>query len=118
MHANRDAALALEVHRIERLLFEVARGDGAGDLEQPVGEGRLPMVDVRDDAKVADVARDLDTMWAIGFESHLRSLENRYAAIEDEMPDRRPNQKLQGEEKDQKREIEAAERWNDPADWD
>jgi hypothetical protein len=27
------------------------------------------MVDMRDDAKVANVARDVDTVWAIGFES-------------------------------------------------
>jgi hypothetical protein len=69
MHANGNAALALEVHRIERLLFEVSRGDGARDFEQPVGKRRLTMVDMRDDAKVANVARDVDSMWAIGFES-------------------------------------------------
>jgi hypothetical protein len=63
---------------------------------------------MRDDAKVADVARDLETMWAIGFESQAEGLENRYAAIESEMRERRPNQKLQGEEQDKKCEIEAA----------
>ena len=68
VHANRDAALALEVHRVERLLFEVSRRDGARDLEQPVGERRLAVIDVRDDAEVANVARDFDAVRAIGFE--------------------------------------------------
>jgi len=31
------------------------RLDGPGPLEQPVGQGRLAMVDVRDDVEVADV---------------------------------------------------------------
>ncbi len=32
----------------------LARRDGAGDLKQPVGERALPMVDMGDDAEVAD----------------------------------------------------------------
>ena len=53
---DRDAALALEVHRVEQLGLHVALVDGAGDLEQAVGEGRLAVVDVRDDREVADEA--------------------------------------------------------------
>jgi hypothetical protein len=56
------------------------------------------MVDMRDDAKVANVARDVDTMWAIGFESQVVWLENRYAAMEGEALELRSNQKLQGKE--------------------
>src|SRR5579863_6852436 len=48
----------------------------------------------------------------------MERLENRYAAIEDEMPERRPNEKLQGEKQNQKRQIESPHRWNGPADRD
>ena len=51
-----DAALALEIHRVEDLRLHLARLEGAGDLEKAVGERRLAVVDVRDDRKVSDVA--------------------------------------------------------------
>ena len=50
-----DAALALDVHRVEELLLHLAVGDGAGRLDQPVGERRLAVVDVGDDGEVADM---------------------------------------------------------------
>ena len=50
-----DAALALDVHRIEHLLDHVALGHRAGLLDQPVGERRLAVVDMGDDGEVADV---------------------------------------------------------------
>ena len=52
-HLDRDAPLALDVHRVEHLLL---RGppDGPAPLDEPVGEGGLAVVDVRDDAEVAD----------------------------------------------------------------
>ncbi len=50
-----DAALALEVHLVEELFLHVARGHRAGDLEDAVGQRRLAVVDVGDDAEVADV---------------------------------------------------------------
>ena len=53
---DRDPALALQVHLVQVLLAHVAVGDGVGELEQAVGERRLPVVDVRDDAEVADPA--------------------------------------------------------------
>ena len=49
-----DAALALEVHRVEHLLAHLARGKRARQFEHAVGEGGLAVVDVRDDAEVAD----------------------------------------------------------------
>ena len=52
---DRDAALALEVHRVEQLRAVVAGVDRAGDLEDAIGQRRLPMVDVGDDREVADV---------------------------------------------------------------
>lgn len=48
-----DAALALDLERVEDLLVGRGRGDGAGDLEQSVGERGFAMVDVGDDAEVA-----------------------------------------------------------------
>jgi hypothetical protein len=50
-----DAALALELHRVEQLLAHLARRDGVGHLEDAIGERRLAVVDVRDDREVADV---------------------------------------------------------------
>ncbi|SII84905.1 Uncharacterised protein [Mycobacteroides abscessus subsp. abscessus] len=49
-----DAAFAFYVHPVEVLRAHVARLDDAGDLEHPVGERRLPVVDVGDDAEIAD----------------------------------------------------------------
>ena len=52
---DRDPALALELHRVEHLGPHFLRVDGAGELEDPVGERRLAVVDVGDDREVADV---------------------------------------------------------------
>ena len=50
-----DAALAFEVHGVEDLGLHLARGEGAGQFEQAVGERGFAVVDVRDDREVADV---------------------------------------------------------------
>src|SRR5690606_1144980 len=50
-----DAAFALDVHRVEHLLAHLAFAQPAGDLDQPVGERRLAMIDMGDDGKVADM---------------------------------------------------------------
>ena len=50
-----DAPLALQVHAVEHLLAHVPLGDGVGHLQDAVGQGRLPVVDVGDDGEVADV---------------------------------------------------------------
>ena len=52
---DRDAALALEVERVEHLRLHLPLLQHARRLDQPVGQGGLPVVDVRDDAEVADV---------------------------------------------------------------
>ena len=49
-----DAALALDVHPVEVLRPGAALVDDAGELQHPVGQRRLAVVDVRDDAEVAD----------------------------------------------------------------
>ena len=50
-----DAALALDVHRIEHLLLHVAQLEPAGLLDQAVGKRRLAVVDMGDDGEIADV---------------------------------------------------------------
>ena len=50
---DRDPLLALEVHRVEDLAHHLAALDRVGQLEQPVGERRLAVIDVGDDREVA-----------------------------------------------------------------
>ena len=54
---DRDAALALEIHRVEHLRLHLAGLQRAGQLEETIGERRLAVVDVRDDRKIADALR-------------------------------------------------------------
>src|SRR5262249_25640805 len=42
-------------HGIEHLLHHLALGETAGRLDQPVGQRRLAVVDMRDDGEVADI---------------------------------------------------------------
>ena len=51
MRFDRDTAFALQIHRIEQLVLLIAFRDRSGALQQTVGEGRLAMVNMRDDAK-------------------------------------------------------------------
>ena len=55
MRLDGDAALALEIHRVEDLRFHLARLQRAGQLEKAVGQRRLAVIDVRDDREIADV---------------------------------------------------------------
>ena len=52
---DRDAALALEVERVEHLLLHLTLLQRPGGLDQSIGQRRLAVIDVRDDAEVADV---------------------------------------------------------------
>jgi len=54
MRLDRDAPLALEIHRVEHLGFHFAGLQGPGELEEPIGERRFPVIDVRDDGKIPD----------------------------------------------------------------
>ena len=62
LRLDRDPALALEVHRVEHLRLHFLRIDGAGDLEDAVGQGGLAVVDVGDDREVADVVHRVRSM--------------------------------------------------------
>ena len=55
LRLDRDAALALQVHRVQHLLAHLAVGEAAAALDEAVGQRRLAVVDVGDDRKVADV---------------------------------------------------------------
>ena len=55
LRLDRDAALALQVHRVQQLRAHLARGDRVRQLEDAIGQRRLAVVDVRDDREVADV---------------------------------------------------------------
>ena len=52
---NRDAAFAFQIHRIEELVAELAIGDAKRLLDDPIGECRFAVVDVGDDAEIADI---------------------------------------------------------------
>jgi len=52
---DRDAALALEIHGVEDLFRHLAFSQAAAALDETVGQGRLAVVDVRDDRKIADM---------------------------------------------------------------
>ena len=42
-----------EIHGVEHLITHVPLADGAGQLEESIGQGRLAMVDVGNDGEVA-----------------------------------------------------------------
>ncbi len=55
-----DAALALEIHRVEDLRFHLARLQRPGQLEEAIGERGFAVIDVRDDGKIANLLRVQD----------------------------------------------------------
>jgi hypothetical protein len=55
MRLDRDPALAFQIHRIEQLVLLLALMYRAGRLEQTIAQGRLAVIDVRDDAEIARV---------------------------------------------------------------
>ena len=50
-----DAPFTLQVHVVQVLGLHVTIGDGAGHVQEAIGQGALSVVDVGDDAEVADV---------------------------------------------------------------
>ena len=63
LRLDRDAALTLDVHPVEVLRAHVPGVDETGEIQHPVGQRRLAMVDVGDDAEVADVGLVHDPSW-------------------------------------------------------
>ena len=54
---DRDAPLALDIHAVEVLGPHLAGVDDARLLQHPIGQGRLPVVDMGDDAEIPDHRR-------------------------------------------------------------
>jgi hypothetical protein len=57
LQLDRDAALALDVHIVQKLSLHLALLHRLGRLQQPVSERGLSMVNVRDDAKITNALR-------------------------------------------------------------
>ncbi len=53
MRLDGDAALALQVHRVQHLSLHLARRQRAGKLQQTVGKRALPMIDMGDDREIS-----------------------------------------------------------------
>ncbi len=53
MALDGDASFPLKVHAVEHLCLEVLSLHGLGELQQSVGQGALPMVNMGDDTKIA-----------------------------------------------------------------
>jgi hypothetical protein len=54
MRFDRDATLALQVHRVQHLRLHLALRQRTGGLEQPVGKCRFAVIDVRNDTEVSN----------------------------------------------------------------
>ena len=54
MTLNGDAAFALEVHGVEKLVLHLSGHDGTGTLEESIGQGRLAVIGVSDDTKITN----------------------------------------------------------------
>ena len=52
---DRDTALTFQVHVVQQLLLHVAKLDGACCFQETIGERAFAVIDVSDDAKVANV---------------------------------------------------------------
>ena len=51
---DRDSAFAFEVHVVEDLVFHIAFADSASEFEQPIGQRRLAVIDVRNDGEITN----------------------------------------------------------------
>ena len=54
---DRDAALALDIHRVEDLLHHVALGQSAGFLDQTIRKRRFAVVDMGNNGKIANLVK-------------------------------------------------------------
>ena len=50
-----DAPFLLQLHVVQQLGTHLPLRDGVGELQQPVGQGGFPVVDVGDDGEIADL---------------------------------------------------------------
>lgn len=59
MTLDRDPALTLQVHVVQRLLLQLAIAHCTGLLKEAVCQGAFPVINVGDDAEVPDVVHGL-----------------------------------------------------------
>ncbi len=52
LRLDRDAAFPFELHRVEHLVLHLAGFQAPAQLNEPVGEGRLAVIDVRNDREI------------------------------------------------------------------
>ncbi len=52
MRFDGDTALALEIHGIQHLLGHLPVGEAAAQVDQPVGQGGLTVIDMGDDREI------------------------------------------------------------------
>ena len=57
LRLDRNAALALKIHRVEHLLSHLSVSQATAMLNKAVSQGRLTMVDMGNDGKVANVTQ-------------------------------------------------------------
>ena len=55
MRLDGDASFALQIHRVEHLFVHVTIRDRPRAMQQPIGQGRLAVIDMGNDAKVSYV---------------------------------------------------------------
>jgi len=55
MALDGDPPLLLQFHAVENLVVHIPLRHRIGDLQQPVGQGTLPMVNMCDDTKITDI---------------------------------------------------------------
>jgi len=59
MALDRNTTLTLEVHIVERLVLHIALANGVGVLQQAVSKRAFTVIDVCDDAEIADVLHEV-----------------------------------------------------------
>ena len=69
---DRDAAFALQVHVVQHLVAPIPQGHRFRQLQQPVGERCLAVVNVGNDAEIADVRQLLRGASSLGGRRPLR----------------------------------------------
>ena len=55
MSLDRNAAFAFQVHVVQELVHHFVLGNGLGQFNHSVGQGGFAVIDVGDNAKIADI---------------------------------------------------------------
>ena len=63
MALDRYTSLSFQVHIVQDLILQIFAGDGVGIFEQPIGQGTLAVVDMCNNAEVADILHRCLLRW-------------------------------------------------------